>query len=264
MADETRFLVEVGMRGMPFPIQVLSKANPEGQATVAEISASARIMREFEAQWIDKFIQIIHRHRESIGTTTLRKNIMVYLKELDATTATVTFEYPFFIEKLTPVAKEKCLVRYRCSYSARASSIEEKAKITFRIEVPAVSTYPIAVAGTKSAGLFAQLSMILIEIQGSEDVYPEELVEIVDRHALIPVYSFLTPEDQSFLIEKAHAEKKTSVVILDEIREELARNKHIEWYSLRCSNLGMLHPYTTVISTEKSRWVPFSGYEDEM
>ena len=104
MADETRFLVEVGMRGMPFPIQVLSKANPEGQATVAEISASARIMREFEAQWIDKFIQIIHRHRESIGTTTLRKNIMVYLKELDATTATVTFEYPFFIEKLTPVA----------------------------------------------------------------------------------------------------------------------------------------------------------------
>ena len=130
--------------------------------------------------------------------------------------------------------------------------------------MPAVSTYPIAVAGTKSAGLFAQLSMILIEIQGSEDVYPEELVEIVDRHALIPVYSFLTPEDQSFLIEKAHAEKKTSVVILDEIREELARNKHIEWYSLRCSNLGMLHPYTTVISTEKSRWVPFSGYEDEM
>jgi GTP cyclohydrolase FolE2 len=106
--------------------------------------------------------------------------------------------------------------------------------------------------------------MILIEIQGSEDVYPEELVEIVDRHALAPVYSFLTPEDQAFLIAKAHSERKTSVVILDEIREELARNKRIEWYSLRCSNLGMLHPYTTVISTEKSRWVPFSGYEEEM
>jgi GTP cyclohydrolase I len=243
---------------------VLSKACPEGQATVAEISASARIMREFEAQWIDKFIQIVHRHRESIGTTTLRKNIMVYLKELDATTATVTFEYPFFIEKVAPVAKEKCLVRYRCSYSARASSIEEKAKITFRIEVPAISTYPVAGAAGKLPELFAQLSMILIEVQGSEDVYPEELVEIVDRHALIPVYSFLTPEDQAFLIEKAHAEKKTSVVILDEVREELAHNKAIEWYSLRCSNLGMLHPYTTVISTEKSRWVPFSGYEDDM
>jgi GTP cyclohydrolase I len=264
MADEKRFLVEVGMRGMPFPIRVLSKAHPEGQATVAEISASARIMQEFEASWIDKFIQIVHRHRESIGTSTLSKNVMVYLKELNATTATVTFEYPFFVEKVTPVSKEKCLVRYRCSYSARASGIEETAKVTFRIEVPAISTYPVMGAGGKTPGLFAQLSMILIETQGSKDIYPEELVEIVDRHALAPVYSFMTPEDQAFLIEKAHAEKRTSVVILDEIREELARNERVEWYSLHSSNLGMLHPYTTVIGTEKSRWVPFSGYEDEM
>ncbi len=99
MADETRFLVEVGMRGLPFPIKVLSMANPEGQATVAEISASARIMREFEARWIDKFIQILHRHRGAIGTTTLRKNILVYASACGAaccggvgTTAAVSAE----------------------------------------------------------------------------------------------------------------------------------------------------------------------------
>jgi len=39
----------------------------------------------------------------------------------------------------------------------------------------------------------------------------------------------------------------------DEIKGELARNR-------RCSNFGMLHSYSTVIGTEKSRWVPFSGY----
>ena len=115
MLDEKKFLVDVGMRNLPFPMRVISKVNPDGQSTIADISITARIMQEFEAQWIDKFIQIVHEHRDRIGTETLRVNIMDYLKELKATTVRIDFDYPFFIEKLTPVSKEKCLVRYLCS-----------------------------------------------------------------------------------------------------------------------------------------------------
>ena len=53
MKDEKRFLVDVGMKDLPFPIKVESKANPDGQATIANISINARIMHEFEAGWID-------------------------------------------------------------------------------------------------------------------------------------------------------------------------------------------------------------------
>jgi GTP cyclohydrolase I len=59
-------------------------------------------------------------------------------------------------------------------------------------------------------------------------------------------------------------EEKSSVVMSDEIKEELAYHKEINSYSLRCANFGMLHSYSTIIGTEKSRWVPFSGYEDEL
>jgi hypothetical protein len=51
--------------------------------------------------------------------------------------------------------------------------------------------------------------------------------------------------------------------MVDEIKNALARVRSMEWYSVRCPDLGMLHPYTTVISTEKSRWATFSGYEAE-
>jgi GTP cyclohydrolase I len=219
-------------------------------------------MQEFEAQWIDKFIRIVHEHRDRIGTKTLSVNIMDYLKELNATTVRIDFDYPLFIEKLTPVSKEKCLVRYRCTYSAKADSIEAKPKIFFKIEVPAITTYP-ASDPEKPGGLFGQLSIVVIEIQSQQDVYPEDIVDIVDKHALSPVYSFLTAEDQSFIIQKVHSEQKTSVVMTDEIKSELARNPAIDWYSVRCSNFGMLHSYSTVIGTEKSRWVPFSGYGGE-
>jgi GTP cyclohydrolase IB len=259
MQNEKRFLVDVGMTDLPFPMRVVSKTEKDGQATVARISVSARVMHEFEARLIDRFIQILHSHRERIGTKTLKANIGDYLKELQANTVQVDFNYPYFIEKLTPVSKEKCLVRYNCTYSVKISSVEEKPKVVFKMEIPAITTYPGSFEN-ETGGLFGQLTNVFIQIESENDIYPEDLLEIVDRHALMPVYSFLTEKDQQYVINKIHSEKKTSVVMTDEIRNELSRNRDISWYSVICANFGMLHSYSTVIGTEKSIWVPFSSY----
>jgi GTP cyclohydrolase FolE2 len=133
--------------------------------------------------------------------------------------------------------------------------------VFFKMAIPCITTYP-ASDPEKTGGLFGQLSVVAIETESQKDVYPEDLLDLVDRHALSPIYSFLTKEDQEFVIRKIHTEKKTSVVMLDEIRSELAQNRSLDFYSVTCSNFGMLHSYTTVIGTEKSMWVPFSGYED--
>lgn len=261
MEDKRRFLVDVGIKDLPFPMKVASKVNPEGQSTVANISISARIMREFEARWIDKFIQIVHRHRERIGTKTLGVNILDYLEELAATAVKIDFNYPYFVEKLTPVSREKCLVRYLCTYAARVFSGSERAKIHFKMEIPIITTYPGS-DPEKPGGLFGQLSVVEVEVESQKEIYPEDLVEIVDKHALMPIYSFLTEKDQIHVIQKVHSEEKSSVVVTDEIRNELARDSDIDWYSVRSSNYGMLHSYSTVIGTEKTMWVPSSGFQE--
>jgi len=263
MTAEKKFLVDVGMRDLPFPMKVISRADANGQATVAGISINARIMQEFEAHWIDRFIQIVHQHRDSIGTETLRRNILDYVAALKAATVRVDFSYPFFVEKRTPVADEKCLVRYLCTYSAKTSSIGGEPKVIFKIEVPCITTYPVS-DQDDPGGLFGQLSVVDIEVESKKEIYPEDLVELVDECALAPVYSFLTKEDQHAIIHKVHSEKKTSVITVDEIKQRLARDKGVDWYSVRCANFGMLHSYSTVIGTEKSSWIPFSGYDSEV
>jgi GTP cyclohydrolase IB len=261
--SEAKFLVDVGMKGLPFPMRVASRVQPEGQQTVAEIGVSARIMQEFEAGWIDRFIQVLHEHRDRIGAKTLCTNLKDYMQRLDAKTVRVDFEYPFFIEKRTPVAQQKCLVRYRCTYSGRSSNVERDPTVIFTIQVPAITTYPVSGDATP-AGLFAQLSVVTVQVETHDDIYPENLAELVDRHALMPVFSFLTKEDQQFVIQKIHSDRKTSVVMTDEIKDELRSIAGIESYTVRCANFGMLHSYSTVIGTEKSMWVPFSGVEDEI
>jgi GTP cyclohydrolase I len=262
MITEKKFLVDVGMKDLPFPMRVISKVNPDGQFTIATISINARIMQEFEARWIDKFIQILHQHRDRIGTKTLGVNIMDYLNELNATSVSVDFDYPFFIEKLTPASKEKCLVRYECTYSAKVPNLAKKPQIGLKMKIPVITTYPGS--SEKEGGLFGQLSIVVIEAKSTKDIYPEDLVEIVDKHALAPVYSFLTEEDQTYLIQKIHSHVMTSVGMIDEIKKELAGNHDIELFSIRCYNYGMLHSYSTIIGTEKSIWVPFTTYGEDL
>jgi GTP cyclohydrolase I len=262
MVEEKRYLVDVGMRDLPFPMKVASRVSPEGQATVANISIQARIIQEFEAQWIDKFIRILHQHRDRIGTKTLKTNILDYMQELEAKMVKINFDYPFFVEKLTPISKEKCLVRYLCTYSAKASYVVEKPKILFKMEIPIITTFPGS-APEKPGGLFGQLSVISLEIDSQKEILPEELVGMVDKHALAPIYSFLTEKDQAFIIQKIHSEKKTSVMVTSAIKDQLSRDHDIVWCSVRCFNYGMLHSYSTVVGTEKSMWVPFTGYEEE-
>jgi GTP cyclohydrolase I len=263
MSEEQRFLVDVGMGNLHFPIRALSRVQPDGQPTVAEITIVARIWQKFEPTWKDKFIQIAHRHRDTIGPRALRENVKDYYDELRAAAVRVDLAYPFFYEKTTPVSGERCLVRYRCQYSARISSIERGPKIFQKFEIPVITTYPASTAGN-GGGLFAQLTVVDCEIETKDGgVFPEEVIEIVDRRALLPVYSFLTPEDQESVIQKAHSERKTSVVMTDEIKEDLAAHPAVSWYAVRCQNHGMLHSYSTFVATEKSSWTPCPGFESD-
>ncbi len=189
MIDPKRFLVDVEMKNLPFPIRVLSKLETGGQHTVANISISARIMQEFESRWIDRFIQIFHKHRDQIGTHKLKDNISDYLKKLNATCVRIDMDYPYFVEKLTPVSRDKCLVRYFCTYAVKVDSIMDEPIILFKIKIPCITTYPGSISDSPG-GLFGQQSIVTIEVEAKQEIFPEDLVEIVDDHALFPIYSF--------------------------------------------------------------------------
>jgi GTP cyclohydrolase I len=252
-------MVDVGIRDLPFPMRVRSRENPDGQITVASIDISARIMQRFEASWIDAFIRVLHRHKGQIGTEWVTENVEDYLEEVNASKVSVDFGFPFFVEKLTPVSQEECLVRYQCTRSARLFSAHSKPTSHLRMEIPCITTYP-ASSLSLSGGLFGQLSVFDIELETNDVVFPEDLVDIVDRHAVAPMYSYLTEVDQTYIIDQVHSIEKTSVVVTDEVKSELAHDAAIGSYSVRCSNFCMLRPYSTFLATEKSKWVPDSGW----
>ena len=262
MSTDKAYLQDVGMADLPFPMRVASQVEPTGQATVATISISARILADFEANWIDRFIQVLHSHRDRICTATLKSNLADYITHLQAKSVRVRFDYPFFVEKKTPVSGEKCLVQYLCAFTASAGSGSSVPAVNFRIRIPVVTTYPGS-TGDAPGGLFGQRSLVTIEARSQTDIFPEELVTLVDDFAVSPLYSFLTRDDQEFVIKRIHSQHTTSVELVDKVKNALARRADIEWYSVTSANYGMLHSYSTMIGTEKNRWTPSSSFDDD-
>lgn len=252
MENDKRFLADVGLKDIVYPIKAISKSNKDGQNTIAKISIQAKIEEEFESQWINKFIQILHKHRDIIGTSTLKKNIRAYFKELNAKMVRVDFSYPYFIEKKTPASGMLNLVCYNCTYSSKMTTYMEP-KIIFKIEVPVITTIPETLR-MKPGSFAGQRSIITVEVESYKEFYPETIVEIVEKKAISSFYNYLTEDDQNWLTKKIQNTDKTDVVLLDEIDKELKENEFISWHTLRCSNYNQLQSYSTFMTTERDVW----------
>ena len=260
MSKNDKNIVDVALKDLSFPIKVLSRESNGGQITTANVSLSARIVQKHDERWLDDFIRIIQQHHNQVSTATLRADLADYLKNTNAIGVNVEIDYPYFIEKVTPASHQKCLVQYRCTYSARMSATDKVPRITFKIDVPVITTDP-ASNSNRPNHLFGQLSVVTLEIQSYSDFYPEDLVDMVDRHALSPVYSLLAPEDKSWMIEKVHSQQKSCILMADEVKADLAHTDGIDWYAVHCANFSMLQSYNTAVGTQKSMWVPSNCYD---
>lgn len=261
MPDKKRYLVDVGMDDFAFPFRVAARDVPEGVPTVGKISVHARINQEFEARWIDRFARVLHQHRDTVGTHSLKRNVHDYLEALRADSVSVSLHCPYFVEKKTPVSGLPCLVGHECTYRAKLSSFDGQAKSSLTVEVPTLTTDPGS-SSDQPGSLFAQPTLVTVEIASSADMYVEDIVEPIDHFALIPVYSFLTPEDQKHLVGLAHSRSVSSVVLTEAVKGYLAPREDIDWYRVVCRNRGLLHQYSTEVSTEKGSWVPASDFAE--
>lgn len=261
MPDKKRYLVDVGLDDFAFPFKVAGRGHPEGVPTVGKITVHARINQEFEARWIDRFAQVLHQHRDAVGSHSLKQGIADYLEALHADSVQVSLRFPYFVEKTTPVSRLSCLVGHDCIYRAKLAAFDNEPKLTLTVEVPTLTTDPCS-SLDRPGLLFAQRTLVTVEVASEIGMFVEDLVETVDRHALIPVYSFLTPEDKEHLVGLAHSRTVSSVVLAEAIKGCLAPREDVDWYRVVCRNRGLLHLYSTEVSTEKGSWVPASDFAE--
>ncbi|MHB1661613.1 MAG: GTP cyclohydrolase, FolE2/MptA family [bacterium] len=107
---------KVGIKNLHYPISVLDKKK-SFQHTVADINMYVDLPHYFKGTHMSRFLEVLNEHRGEISIISFPDILRKIKKVLNAGSASVEIEFPYFIEKTAPVSGKKSLMEYICYYS---------------------------------------------------------------------------------------------------------------------------------------------------
>src|SRR5437763_12683595 len=110
--DERRIPIDrVGIRALRYPMQIRDKAR-EVQHTIATAALTVDLPHHFKGTHMSRFVEVLNEFGPVLHVDNIRTILRDLTQRLDSTTAHVTFEFPFFLEKRAPVTGAVGLMDY--------------------------------------------------------------------------------------------------------------------------------------------------------
>lgn len=247
---------EVGVCDISHPITVLDKDNG-CQQTVANLSMTVNLPQQFKGTHMSRFFEVLNDYREEMTIRTLA-NLLPDLKQrLQAETARVRIEFPYFIEKQAPVSKLSGLMKYECSFVGQAD--EQGDDYIQGVRVPVTSLCPCSKA-ISDYGAHNQRGHVGIEVRtvrkangNPELIWIEELIEIAEQSASAPVYALLKREDEKAVTEQAYENPVFVEDIVRNVAERLMADNRVSWFQVKIINQESIHNHNAFARIEWSR-----------
>src|ERR1700722_18741357 len=108
---------KVGVRGLRFPIQVRDKAHVT-QSTIATIGMFVDLPHQFKGTHMSRFIEVLTAHGNIIHVENINDILQAMQKKLNAATAHLEIEFPYFMSKKSPVSRQESLMDYIARFDA--------------------------------------------------------------------------------------------------------------------------------------------------
>ncbi len=240
--DERKIPIEkVGVKNINYPIVVLDKIH-KTQHTVASINMYVNLPHQFKGTHMSRFIEILNKYRFEIGINNFDHILDEMIQVLDAQSAHLEVNFPYFIEKEAPVTKSKGLMEYKCSF---IGSKKKNQKIDFilSVSVPVTSLCPCS-KEISDFGAHNQRSVIKANIRFKKFVWIEELIEMLEMCSSCPLYSVLKRPDEKYVTEKAF---NNPMFVEDMVREaaiKLKEDERIIWFEVEAENFESIHNHS--------------------
>lgn len=240
-------LDEAGIRDLLYPVTILDRER-DRQRTVASVSMSVELPHHFRGTHMSRFMEVLGRHDRDFDGRTIPAILSELRRALDARSARMTMEFPYFMEKRAPVTGSSARMDYRCRF--QGSSGPEGEDFVLTVTAPVSSLCPCS-REISSYGAHNQRGSITLEVRSvtGEDGLPamvwiEELVSVAESSASSPVYPLLKRPDEKFVTESSY---DNPVFVEDMARNasvQLMSDSRISWFRVTAESLESIHNHT--------------------
>jgi len=248
----------VGVKGLRYPISVLDRKNKK-QSTVAEVQLSVNLPHHFKGTHMSRFIEVLNQYR---GEMTMR-NIPTLLerlrKRLEAESAHIKIQFPYFIEKEAPVSAMKGLMDYSCTFEGEIS--DGVNDFLLEVQIPATSLCPCS-KEISDYGAHNQRSILTLRVRSQEGadgkpllIWIEDLVDLAEKAASAPVFPLLKREDERWVTMQAYDNPAFVEDILREVAGSLQKDSRVKWFHAHVENFESIHNHSAFAELEWERGV---------
>src|SRR3984957_17873281 len=163
---------KVRVRGLRFPVQIRDKARVL-QNTIATLGMYVDLPKEFKGTHMSRFIEVLNAHGNIVHVENITDILHAMQRKLNAATAHLEIEFPFFLSKKAPVSGMEGLMDYTARFEATATGKEIDFVMTVIVGVTTLCPCSKAIS---QYGAHNQRGNVTVQIRSKRAVWIEDLI----------------------------------------------------------------------------------------
>lgn len=237
--DNPLYIQKVGVKGISYPIVVADKLR-DTQDTVASINLYVDLPRVFKGTHMSRFIEVLNEYRDYIHIKNFEQILNKIRTALEAESAHMEIDFPYFIEKKAPVTGSVGLMEYRCSLMGM---VGKKREFKVGVKVPVQTLCPCS-REISEFGAHNQRGMVTAVVRYEKFFWIEDLIELIEGCASSPVYPVLKRPDEKFVTEYAYEHPMFVEDVVRQAASLLNLRNEFSWYSVEAENFESIHNHS--------------------
>jgi len=238
---------KVGVKNIRYPITVLDKRN-KVQHTVGNMNMFVNLPHHFKGAHMSRFIEILNEYRGTINIKAISTILDKMKEKLNAQSAYLEVEFPYFVEKRAPISGAKSLMEYTCHFLASLTSGHHS--LIVGVTVPVTTLCPCS-KEISEKGAHNQRSLVTVRVAFRKFFWIEDLIRIAERSGSAAVFSLLKRSDEKYITEKAYDNPMFVEDVVRNIALRLDAHPNITWFSVESENLESIHNHNAYACVEK-------------
>ena len=230
---------QVGIKDLRFPIQTATASGI--QSTIARLTMTVRLPADQKGTHMSRFVALMESRQRPLDYGELQNLTQQMLELLGADAGRISVSFPFFRSKSAPVSGIRSLLDYDVTISGEVSG--GAYAYGLKVLVPVTSLCPCS-KEISQYGAHNQRSHVTVSLICTEDVPPEDIIDIVEAQASCQLYGLLKRPDEKYVTERAYENPKFVEDMVRDVAVALRSDKRIASFTVESENFESIHNHS--------------------
>ncbi len=234
---------KVGIKHLELPL-IIQRKNKSNQIVYARARVNVSLPRDYKGTHMSRFVEVLAewKNKNLLGVD-IKGCLEKIICNLDARSGELQFKFNYFIDKEAPVTKMSAPMSYEASFEGRIDNGDYK--FILGVCVPVTTLCPCSKEISEN-GAHNQRAFIKVKVSydEKEQVWLEDLIDLIECCSSCPVYPLLKREDEKFVTEKAWNNPKFVEDVLRDVVVALRSHPVIKEFEVECEAFESIHNHS--------------------